>query len=97
MAMNVGSVNLNTGSGSGLAKEMYDLYIAAMVDEYPGTEGDENDPPFNEEAARRPIGIMCNVFAQAVVQHLQDNAEVTVDVNDSAHLDLGATTTGTLE
>lgn len=69
MALNAGSVS-GGGGGSGLAKELYDIYVATI-----DISGDNASVVAQSQ---QQVADLCNAFAQAVVAHVTANAVVTV-------------------
>lgn len=76
MTMNAGSVSINlangNASGAGLAKEIFDDYIAKVASTIPEGAGGA--------VAKKNIADLCNSFASVTLAHIAAHAEVTVTV-----------------
>ncbi len=68
MAMDAGSVD-GAGAGTGLAKELFDDYSPKL-----GITG------VGAAAGLQQVADLCNSFAQTVVAHITDNAEITTRI-----------------
>ena len=86
MAMNAGSVTLDgdgNPTGTGLARELYDAWIAKVSfpdpDDYP--EADRPKVIAAIVAGKGGLADQCDAFASAVVAHITTNAAVTIKVD----------------
>lgn len=79
MAMVKGSVSVDdagTPTGTGLSRELYDARVAAMAGEFGQAWTDSSLA--DDAAVLKAFALLATADADAIVQHLLDNAELEI-------------------